>query len=317
MIARKIAILLVTIGAIALADVRLSTGTHPLQVLHVVFRGLYLLPVVAGAVWFRVPGGLVCAAAVSVAYARHLALAWPDQASEDANQLAMIGVFLLVGLVSGLLVERQERERAQYLDAERRSQRAAVVQAIAGLSTALGVRDKYTRAHSEAVARLAVEIGRARGLSDERLDMLRLAALMHDVGKIGVPDDILLKAAELTPAERERIQRHPSLAADILRPIRGTEEIANIILSHHECPDGSGYPRGLVGEQIPVEAAILRVADVFTALTDQRSYKPALDRDRALASVHQMSGTKLDAPSVRLLDDVLQHREQVSAPRMA
>lgn len=150
-----------------------------------------------------------------------------------------------------------------------------------------------------------MRIGRARRLPPDRLEVLRLAALVHDVGKIGVPDDVLFKPRELTPDERSIIERHPALAAETLAPIHGTKEIADIVLAHHESPDGSGYPRGLTRDQIPVEAAILRVADVFSALTDRRSYKQALDPESALASVTAMSGTKLDAPSVQALVEVV------------
>jgi putative nucleotidyltransferase with HDIG domain len=220
---------------------------------------------------------------------------------ENANQYATIGVYLTVGAVTGALVERQRRERARHLQAERRAHREAILQALASLSNALGARDGYTEEHSERVARLAVELGRRRGLTADRLELLRLASLVHDVGKIGVRDDILWKPDRLSPGERMMIERHPEVAARILRPIRGAEEIAEIVLCHHECPDGTGYPRGLRRDQIPLEARILRVADVFSALTDSRSYKPALNREDVIRSMRESSGTKLDAESVAIL----------------
>lgn len=225
-------------------------------------------------------------------------LAWHHQPMENANQVAMIAVFLLVGATSGVLAEREERERARRLESERRAQRAAVVQGIAGLSNALGVRDGYTREHSEHVARLAAEVGGSLGLGPERVELLRLAGLMHDVGKIGVRDDILFKPDDLTPEERKKVERHPALAAEILRPIHGAEEVAEIILCHHECPDGSGYPRGLRGEEIPTEARILRVADVYSALTEARPDKTAMEREHALERMQGLAGSKLDAWSL-------------------
>ena len=224
---------------------------------------------------------------------------------ENANQYATIGVFLLVGMVSGALVETQRTERRRRLQSERDAQREAVVQAIAGLSNALGFRDDYTEEHCQSVARLAGAIGRRRGLSVEGLERLRLAALIHDVGKIGVPDDILLKPERLSAEERTTIERHPVIAAEILRPIHGAEEIAEIILCHHECPDGTGYPRGLTAAQIPLEAHILRVADVFSALTDLRPYKPDRDTGSVLAWMRERQGTQLDRESVRALAKVL------------
>lgn len=295
-----------TIALLSTAHLAISVGTHPLHVIHVLFRGLYLLPIIAGALWFGVRGGMITSLMVSAAYLGHILISWRQQPMENVNQLAMMGVYLLVGAVSGALVHQQERERSRHLEAERRAQRQAIVEGIASLANALGYRDQYTRDHGERVSRLAVEIGKRRGLSGERLERLRLASVMHDVGKIGVRDDVLLKPKELTPEERLRIERHPLLAANILRPIHGIQEIAEIVVSHHECPDGSGYPRGLKGEEIPLEARILRVADVFSALTDARVYKPAMGPNHAIEWMRPMSGTKLDAESLETLGSLVE-----------
>jgi len=172
---------------------------------------------------------------------------------------------------------------------------------LAGLSNALRARDEYTRRHSEQVSRLAQEIGKRFGLPIERLESLRLAGLVHDIGKIGVRDDILLKPSELTAKERAMIERHPVVAAEILRPIRGAKEIAEIVLAHHECPDGSGYPYRRKGEAIPLEAHILRVADVFASRTGGRPYQPAKDHADAMAILDEMAGSKVHRESVRIL----------------
>ena len=183
--------------------------------------------------------------------------------------------------------------------------RQAVVEGVTGLLAALRARDEYTEEHSEHVAALAVEIGARRGLSADRIELLRLAALMHDLGKIGVRDDVLLKPEELTDEERFRIQQHPAMAADMLRPIRGARHIADIVLAHHECPDGSGYPRGLDETHIPLEAHILHVADVFCSLTESRAYKQAWSQAEALAMMKAQAGSKFEAESVRLLEVVV------------
>jgi HD-GYP domain-containing protein (c-di-GMP phosphodiesterase class II) len=146
-----------------------------------------------------------------------------------------------------------------------------------------------------------VRIGRARGLAEGQIEPLRLAALMHDIGKIGVPDDILLKPHELSPRERAMVERHPVVGAEILQAITGTGQIAEIVLCHHECPDGSGYPRGLRGDQIPPAAAILRVADVFSALTEHRAYKATFSVEEALAHITSLAGKTLDADVVQTL----------------
>jgi putative nucleotidyltransferase with HDIG domain len=192
--------------------------------------------------------------------------------------------------------------------------RAAVVEGISGLLVALRARDEYTEQHSGRVAEVAVEIGRRRNLPPDRLEMLRLAALMHDLGKIGVRDDVLLKPEELTEEERIRIRQHPAVAADILRPIRGARHIADIVLAHHECPDGSGYPRGLDQAHIPLEAHILHVADVFCSLTESRPYKQAWSEADALAMIKTETGSKFETESVRLLKEVIAEKHPNTEP---
>lgn len=283
---------------------------HPDHVVHVIFGGLYVLVIVAAAIWFGLAGATVASVAAAIIYLVHIRTSWRGQPMENANQYAMIGVYLLVGALTGTLVHIQRKERERHRQAQQRANRNALLQALASLSNALGARDGYTEEHSERVARLAVELGRRLGLDEERLDTLRLAGLVHDVGKIGVRDDILLKPDRLSAEERRLIERHPEVAARILRPIRGVDRIAEIVLAHHECPDGSGYPRGLRGEEILTEARVLRVADVFSALTDSRSYKPALGRDDVLRWMHEAAGTKLDAEAVAALEGLV--AEQVS-----
>jgi putative nucleotidyltransferase with HDIG domain len=276
-------------------------GTHPLHVVHVVFGALYLVPIVAAAVWVGARAGVALAIASAAAYVVHARVVWAGDVMENANHLAMAGVYLLVGLVSAALVTAAERERRAKLEAERTAQRDALVQGIATLSGALRQRDDGTAEHCERVARIAVRVGSRLGLAPARLELLRLASLAHDVGKIGVRDDVLLKAHELTPEERERIERHPAIAARILQPVRGAEEIAEIVLCHHECPDGSGYPRHLAADRIPLEARILRVADVFAALVEPRPYKSPLASPEAIAQMRLLDG-KLDAACLTILE---------------
>lgn len=296
--------------ALTVGHFLVSTATHSQHVVHALFQALYLVPVLAGAIWFGLTGSVVSSLVVAAAYSLHLLHTWPDEPLEYLNQTAMVAIFLVVGPVAGALVALQERARQRGLELERRARRAAISQGVAGLSTALGFRDHYTRQHSERVAQVAVRIGQVRGLEPERIEILRLAALVHDLGKIGVPDDILFKPSELTPEERSVIERHPRVAADILAAIDGTHEIATIVLCHHECPNGAGYPRGLRADQIPVEAAILRVADVFCALTDVRSYKLAMDQDAALAWMTAKMGGELDGASVETLRKTFAHPAQ-------
>ena len=301
---RKPVLLLAALVVITIAHFTLHMGGHTAHAVHVALRTGYLFPVIAAAVWYGTRGGLLTAVAAITAFVPHVLLDWGDQQVENISQIASGAVFLLVGAVVGALVDQRERERERNATAAQRARRLAIVKAIAGLSAALDRRDHQTALHSEEVARVAVQVGRARGLSPDRLEVLRLAALMHDVGKIGVPDDVLFKPDSLTREERDVIRQHPVISGSILEAIDGTRDIADIVLAHHECPDGSGYPRGLRADQIPLEAAILSVADVFVALTEERPYKEARSPEAALAWMQSMSGSKLDAESVRVLTQV-------------
>ena len=311
---RRLLVIAGSFLAITAVHAAVGRGTHALHVVHVVFGALYLLPIVAAAAWVGPRMAVGLAAASSAAYVLHARIAWAGEPMENANQLAMAGVYLFVGLVSAALVRAAERERHERAEAERRAQRDALVQGIASLSNALRQRDDGTGAHCERVSRLAVDVGVALGLETERLEVLRLAALAHDVGKIGVRDDVLLKPDQLTPEERERIERHPGIAAEILRPIRGVEEIAEIVLSHHECPDGSGYPRHLPAERTTVETRILHVADVFDALVGARTYRPGIAPAEAIAWMRSLEG-KLDATCLEALERALAERaRRISSP---
>jgi putative nucleotidyltransferase with HDIG domain len=275
---------------ITAAHALLGRGTHPLHVVHVAFGALYLLPIVAAAVWLGGSMAVALAVASGAAYVVHARVGGAVDPMDGVNHLAMAGVYVFVGGVSAALVRVADRERSARLEAERTAERDALVQGIASLSNALRQRDDGTGAHCERVARVAVEIGLALGLPTGRLDLLRLAALAHDIGKIGVRDDVLLKPDELTAEERARVERHPAIAAEILLHIRGSEELAEIVLSHHECPDGTGYPRGLKSDQIPIEARILRVADVFAALIEPRPYKVGMAAVEAVARMRMLAG---------------------------
>lgn len=284
------------IGAV---HVLVGSTTHGEHIVHAVFGAAYLIPIVAAASWLGPREGVLVALVAALANSIHL---WHGAAGpmERLNQAILAAVYVFVGVVSAVLVGAAERERRARLESERTAQREALVQALAGLSIALRERDDGTAAHCERVAHVAERIGAELDVTPERMRVLRLAALVHDVGKIGVRDDVLLKPGELTPDERTRIERHPSIAAEILRPIRGVEEIAEIVLSHHECPDGTGYPRHLASAAIPPLARVLRVADVYAALIEARPYKEPMPPGAVLARMRLLDG-KLDPEALSAL----------------
>ena len=178
---------------------------------------------------------------------------------------------------------------------------ATYLGAVRALAAALDARDPYTAGHSERVSTFAVAIGQELGLDDEAMETLRLGALLHDVGKIGVPDEVLRKQGALTPAEFEAIKIHPSAGARILRSIPFLAPHIPIVELHHERPDGRGYPYGLAGEAIPLAARIVHVADAFDAMTSARAYRAARLPVEAIAELRRCAGTDFDGPSVEAL----------------
>jgi len=161
------------------------------------------------------------------------------------------------------------------------------------------MRDPYTAGHQERVTRLACAMARKMGLSEETVEGLRVAGLLHDVGKASVPAEILSKPSPLTPAEFDLVKTHSQTGYDILERIRFPWPVAEIVREHHERLDGSGYPRGLKGEAISQEAKILAVADVVEAMASHRPYRPALGVDKALEDVEREAGVLYDPEVVK------------------
>jgi putative nucleotidyltransferase with HDIG domain len=189
---------------------------------------------------------------------------------------------------------------------------SAYLGAIRALAAALDARDPYTAGHSERVSALSVLIARQLSLSEAEVDIIRLGALLHDIGKIGVADHILRKPGPLSADEFEQIRRHPGLGARILRKVPFLEPHLAIVELHHERPDGKGYPFGLLGDNIPMDARIVHVADAFDAMTSARAYRPARAAQVALVELQRYSGTQFDPASVDALRDALQ--QSTSAP---
>jgi len=153
---------------------------------------------------------------------------------------------------------------------------------IIALAAAIDQRDPYTAGHSERVSYYAEMLGAAVGVSSEEREILRYGGLFHDIGKIAIRDDILLKPGKLTPEEYREIQRHPVAGRDLLKNMRTLESAMPVVYHHHERYDGSGYPEGLKGESIPLLARVASIADVYDALTTKRPYRDALTRAEAL-----------------------------------
>jgi diguanylate cyclase (GGDEF)-like protein len=222
---------------------------------------------------------------------RRLLLHQADLALYEAKRGKLVAVSYHRGL--------EPRTVAGDVDAPSQQQKALA----AALARAVDAKDAGTRNHSETVAELCVAIGARVGIASARLERLRLAGLLHDVGKIGVPDAILGKRGSLAPDERSAIELHTTVGHSILTQAELHEE-AVWVLHHHERYDGAGYPAGLAGEDIPKESRIIAVADAFEAMTGARPYRIALTPDEALGELLGNSRTQFDPECARALDEL-------------
>jgi HD-GYP domain-containing protein (c-di-GMP phosphodiesterase class II) len=170
------------------------------------------------------------------------------------------------------------------------------------LAAAIDEKDPYTRGHSDRVAKYSVIIGKQLGLRAEDLDKIRISALLHDVGKIGVDDRVLKKPGALTPEEYDLMKQHPLKGANIMRPVAQLKEMLPGIELHHEHVDGGGYPHGLEGDEIPLMARIISAADTLDAMTTNRPYQSGMDLEFAMNRIRALAGTKFDAAVVDALD---------------
>jgi putative nucleotidyltransferase with HDIG domain len=182
------------------------------------------------------------------------------------------------------------------------------MQTIAALAAAIDARDPYTAGHSEQVRRYAVRLGEVLGFTPQRVEYIHYGALLHDIGKIGIRDYILLKPGPLTEEEYAIMQTHPTIGADILRKIKALRDVIPIIECHHERMDGRGYPRRMGGVHIREEARIVAISDAYDAMTSHRAYRRAMEPEKAFQILMDGRGTHWDGPFVEVFVEMM-HRE--------
>ncbi len=173
-------------------------------------------------------------------------------------------------------------------------QRQMFTGTLTALTAAIDAKDEYTRGHSERVAYLAAELAKKMGMAKKEIERIHTTGLVHDVGKIGVPEAVLCKAGKLTEEEFEYIKQHPTIGYHILKGIMLIDPVLPGVLHHHERWDGKGYPHGLSGLDIPLDGRILALADTFDAMSSTRSYRPAMPREKVLEEIRNCSGTQFD-----------------------
>lgn len=209
---------------------------------------------------------------------------------EDLNLLAGLANIAAIDIENGRLLEEVEHEAAELT--------AALEGMIEALASVTASRDPYTSGHQRRVAKLACAISRRMELPGEEMETIRVAARLHDIGKIALPAEILNKSTEINEIERSIIQSHPKMAFDILRPIEFPWPIAEVILQHHERLDGSGYPDGLRDDEISCPARIIAVADTVDAMASHRPYRAALGTSAAIEEIRQWRGIRYDGQVV-------------------
>ena len=181
---------------------------------------------------------------------------------------------------------------------------------IASLANAIEAKDKYTEGHNERVSRYAVALARAAGLSEKEEEIVRTAGVLHDIGKIGVPDNVLNKHGPLDSLELSSILSHPEKGKEILKPLRSLGRIRDVVLYHHERYNGKGYPYGLRGEQIPMCARIVAIADSYDAMTSTRPYRKPLTKSEAIRELEGKAGQMWDPDLVRTFVRIIQNGDK-------
>ena len=282
----KIIILASIIGLIALMHYLTPTEPHAYHKLHIIFRKLYFLPPVMAAAWFGLRGACATALVVSLLFILHAFLDWPGNYMEQANQLGELVGFWVAGVIPGWLFDRQRSLLVELANANEET--------LLGLVSALDLREHNTGLHSQRVREYTELIANRLGVDEKMKREIGFGALLHDVGKIAVPDHILLKPGKLTDQEWVEMRKHPEAGYRIVKRIGFLKDAAEIVYAHHEQFDGRGYPRGLKSESIPLGARMFMVADVYDALTSERPYHTPMSYEAAAAEIKLQSGSHFD-----------------------
>jgi putative nucleotidyltransferase with HDIG domain len=260
-------------------------------------RKLFFLPLLLSAVWFGGPGAVVSTAVVTLICGGAMAASGSGDLAAQIGEVGELGVFWMVGALAANFFEQQKKHI--------RSMEEANENTLVALASALDVREHGTGLHSRRVADYTLRLAEEMGIREkESLAVIGKGALLHDVGKIGVPDSILLKPGPLSESDWKVMRTHPEVGNRMLRKIGFLRDPAEIVLCHHEKVDGTGYPRGLKGEEIPLGARLFAVIDVYDALTTVRPYHDASSHAAALEVLRAEAGKQFDPAVVDAFEKV-------------
>lgn len=279
--------------AITTAVVYITGGTHTAA------PQLMYFPIVAAAWFFRIPGGLTCGVLAGLLIGPFMPLNVElGTSQEPTNWMLRLGIFAFLGAALGF----GSNNRLNQLDHLRRLND----ESIRAFVNTIDAKSKHTARHSENVAWYAVQIGARLGLNKAELDQLRWEGLLHDIGKLTIPDEILNKPGPLEFDEWQVIKRHPSESVRMLQGVQHYQPYLSSILHHHERFDGTGYPDDIDFKTIPLHARILAVADSYDAMTSQRPYRNAFTPEEALEEIVCAAGKQFDPDVVDAFADAVQ-----------
>lgn len=282
---------------------------------------LYSLPILFAAYRRGLRGGLLAAAAVGVSllFSTRPGIGIRDWHLSTVELQIGVVLFALFGAVAGATRDREKNLQRQ-LERSNRTLRQDLERVLAALRSAMEAKDQYTEGHLRRVCDFAVEVGRRLKLEEAELELLEIASLLHDVGKIGIADSVLRKPGPLDPRERELMQRHPAIGARILENVEGLKEAAEMVRHHQERFDGMtigefpGYPDGLAGREIPLGARIIAVVDAFDAMTSDRPYRDSIGLERAKQALRAESGRQFDPRVVETFLSLVEERDWERSP---
>ncbi|WP_416825179.1 HD-GYP domain-containing protein [Ectobacillus polymachus] len=283
---------------------------------------LFYFPIVLSARFWRIKGGLIVSIIASILCGAFTPFMVIEQIKQPTEAWMVRSIFFVsFGILSGYLFTILENKRNEIAaqskilqDKNKKitKQRDEILQQnikikemndaiqnssteiIQALAQAIEIRDRYTSGHCFRVSEMSCQIGEQLGLSQEELLYLKWSGILHDIGKLGMPEAIMNKPGKLTPEEFDVIKQHSAMGLQILSGISQASDIADGVYYHHERMDGSGYPEGIAGEDIPLQARIIAVSDVWDALTSKRSYRDSLSKEEALAIMEKGRGNHFD-----------------------